>query len=101
MRAHANAWPIGDLGEIRTLNFDDRANACVHALSPGSLGRNQPELKTAQETALAQWVAAAEKALATNPSRSEDANCGRGPLKVGRRYAKGSHVAQGTRVLVP
>ena len=68
MRAHANAWAIGDLAEIRKLNFDDRANACVHALSTGSLGRNQPELKTAQATSLAQWVAAAEKALATNAS---------------------------------
>lgn len=68
MRAHANAWAIGDLDDIRKLSFDDRANACIHALSTGSLGRNQPELKTAQETALAQWVAAAEKALATNAS---------------------------------
>jgi hypothetical protein len=68
MRAHANAWAIGDMEQIRKLNFDDRANACIHALSTGSLGRNQPELKTAQETALARWVAAAETALATNPS---------------------------------
>ncbi|MDB5747894.1 MAG: hypothetical protein JWP72_2742 [Massilia sp.] len=68
MRAHANAWAVGDLDEIRKLNFDDRANACIHALSTGSLGKNQPELKTARETALARWVEAAEKALATNAS---------------------------------
>jgi hypothetical protein len=68
MRAHANAWANGELDEIRKLKFDDRAQACVNALGTGSLGRNQPELKTAQETALAQWVAAAEKALATNAS---------------------------------
>lgn len=68
MRRHANAWAVGDLDEIRKLNFDDRANACIHALSTGSLGKNQPELKTAQETALARWVEAAEKALATNAS---------------------------------
>lgn len=68
MRAHANAWAVGDLDEIRKLSFNDRANACIHALSTGSLGKNQPELKTAQETALARWVEAAEKALATNAS---------------------------------
>jgi hypothetical protein len=68
MRAHANAWAIGDLDEIRKLNFDDRANACIHALGTSSLGKNQPELKTARETALARWVDAAEKALATNSS---------------------------------
>jgi uncharacterized protein YbaP (TraB family) len=68
MRSYANAWANGELDEIRKLNFTDRANACVHALSTGSLGKNQPELKTAQETSLAQWVAAAEKALATNAS---------------------------------
>jgi hypothetical protein len=68
MRSYANAWANGELDEIRKLNFTDRANACVHALGTGSLGKNQPELKTAQETSLAQWVAAAEKALATNAS---------------------------------
>ncbi|MFC4932532.1 TraB/GumN family protein [Massilia sp. GCM10023247] len=68
MRRHANAWAVGDLDEIRKLNFDDRANACIHGFSTGSLGKNQPELKTAQETALARWVEAAEKALATNAS---------------------------------
>lgn len=68
MRAHANAWAIGELDDIRKLNFGDRANACIHALSTGSLGKNQPEIKTARETSLARWVEAAEKALATNVS---------------------------------
>ncbi|MFC5459455.1 TraB/GumN family protein [Massilia niabensis] len=68
MRAHANAWANGELDEIRKLNFGDRANACIHALGTGSLGRNQPELRSAQETALARWLLAAEKALATNAS---------------------------------
>lgn len=68
MRAHANAWANGELDEIRKLKFDDRARVCGQALSSGSLGKNQPELKTAHETALAQWIAAAEKALATNAS---------------------------------
>jgi len=68
MRAYANAWANGELDEIRKLNFDDRANACIHALSSGSLGKNQPELKTAQASSLALWVAAAEQAIATNPS---------------------------------
>lgn len=68
MRAHANAWAVGELDDIRKLNFSDRANACTHALGTGSLGKSQPEVKTAQETALAKWVEAAEKALATNTS---------------------------------
>lgn len=68
MRAHANAWANGELDEIRKLNFGDRANACIHALGTGSLGKNQPELKTAQETALARWLEAAVKALANNAS---------------------------------
>jgi hypothetical protein len=33
-----------------------------------SLAKNQPELQTLNERALAAWVAAAEKALATNAS---------------------------------
>lgn len=68
MRAHANAWAVGELDDIRKMNFDDPANACIHALSTGALGKNQPEIKTARETADTRWVEAAEKALATNVS---------------------------------
>jgi len=67
MRARANAWAIGEYDEIRKLNYDERA-ACRQAVLSSSLAKNQPELQTLNERALASWVAAAEKALATNAS---------------------------------
>jgi hypothetical protein len=40
----------------------------MQAMNSSSLAKNQPELQTLNERALAAWVAAAEKALATNTS---------------------------------
>jgi hypothetical protein len=68
MRARANAWAVGELDEIRKLNFDDRTTACDQALTTSSVAKNQPELQNMRETAAVMWIAAAEKALATNPS---------------------------------
>ena len=68
MHARANAWATGELDEIRKLNFDDRTVACDHALTTSSVAQNQPELRTMRETAAVMWIAAAEKALATNAS---------------------------------
>jgi hypothetical protein len=68
MRTRANAWAIGDLDEIRKLNFDDRTVACDNALTTSSVAQNQPELRNMRETAAVMWIAAAEKALATNAS---------------------------------
>jgi hypothetical protein len=67
MRARANAWAVGEFEDIRKLDYGDRA-ACMQALTTSSLARNQPELQTLNERALASWVAAAEKALAANAS---------------------------------
>lgn len=67
MRERANAWAVGEVDDIRKLNYEDRA-ACQQALISSSLAKNQPELKTLQEAASASWVAAAEKALAANAS---------------------------------
>ena len=67
MRARANAWAVGDIDDIRKLNYGERA-ACQQALTSSSLAKNQPEFKTLQETATTAWVAAAEKALAANAS---------------------------------
>jgi hypothetical protein len=67
MRARANAWAIGEYEDIRKLNYGDRA-ACMQAVTNSSLSKTQPELLTLNERALASWVAAAEKALATNAS---------------------------------
>jgi hypothetical protein len=67
MRARANAWAVGEFEDIRKLDYGERA-ACRQAVLSSSLARNQPELQTLNERALAAWVAAAEKALATNTS---------------------------------
>lgn len=67
MRARANAWAIGELDEIRKVDFSERS-ACFEAFNNSSIARNQPELQTRQLQANAKWVAAAEKALATNTS---------------------------------
>jgi hypothetical protein len=67
MRARANAWAVGELDGIRKLDYGERA-ACHHAFTSSSLARNQPELQTLNERALASWLAAAEKALESNAS---------------------------------
>lgn len=68
MRVRANAWAVGELDEIRKLDFGDRAAACIQAIGTSSLAKNQPELKDMRERAAAKWIAAAEQALATNAS---------------------------------
>jgi hypothetical protein len=67
MRARANAWAVGEFEDIRKLDYGDRA-ACHKAITTSSLAKNQPELQTLNEQALASWIAAAEKALAANTS---------------------------------
>lgn len=67
LRARANAWAVGELDEIRKLDFSD-GNACYDALNTSSVARNQPELKDLKLHAAANWIAAAEKALAANAS---------------------------------
>lgn len=67
MRARANAWAVGELDEIRKLDFSDR-DACYSALESSSVARNQPELQNLKARGAAKWIAAAEKALATNTS---------------------------------
>lgn len=67
MRARANAWAVGEYEDIRKLNYGERA-ACRQAMLSSSLAKNQPELQTLNERALATWVAAAEKALEVNTS---------------------------------
>lgn len=67
MRGRANAWAVGEIDDIRKLNYGERA-ACQQALTSSSLAKNQPEFKTLSEQAAASWLSAAEKALAANAS---------------------------------
>ena len=68
MRARANAWAVGELDEIRKLNFADRGAACSNALGSSGVAALQPELKDLHARAAEKWIAAAEQALATNAS---------------------------------
>lgn len=67
MRARANAWAVGDLADIRKLNYGE-PDACFEGVSTSSVAKNQPELLTLKEKGAASWVSAAEKALAANSS---------------------------------
>lgn len=67
MRARANAWAVGELDEIRKLDFSER-DACYDAVNASSLAKKQPELRDMKVLAAAKWIANAEKALATNAS---------------------------------
>jgi len=67
MRARANAWAVGEYEGIRKLDYGERA-ACMQAMKSSSVAKNQPELQNLNERALDAWIAAAEKALATNTS---------------------------------
>jgi uncharacterized protein YbaP (TraB family) len=68
MRMRANAWAIGDLEVIRKLDFADREAACKDALFSNTGIRQQAALKEAEAHQRTQWLAAADKALAANPS---------------------------------
>lgn len=68
MRARANAWAVGELDDIRKLSFADRGAACSNALGSSAVATLQPELKDMHARAAERWIAAAEKALATNAS---------------------------------
>lgn len=68
MRIRANAWAKGDLGTIEKLSYADRDAACGNAMLNSAAFKAQPGFDGVQERVLALWLAAAEKALATNAS---------------------------------
>lgn len=68
MRVRANAWAIGDVAVIEKLSFGDRDHACKAVMTNSTWFKNTPELAAMEERAHAAWLAAAEKALATNAS---------------------------------
>ncbi|MES2317581.1 MAG: TraB/GumN family protein [Pseudomonadota bacterium] len=63
MRARANAWSKGDLGEIRKLSFNDREAACQSALASSPALRDGLELEGAEKRVRKLWLEAAEHAL--------------------------------------
>jgi uncharacterized protein YbaP (TraB family) len=68
MRVRANAWAIGDIAVIESLEFAGREDACVDAVMNSVVADIQPEIRTLKVRARESWLAAAEKALATNKS---------------------------------
>lgn len=68
MRARANAWAVGDLEEIRKLNFGDREAACQSAMTSSSALRDGMGLEGAEKRVRKLWLEAAEHAIANYPT---------------------------------
>jgi hypothetical protein len=67
MRVRANAWAVGDVAAISSLDYADRKQACNSAfLSSPVVVNNQPDIQTLPERARAAWLTNAERALAAN-----------------------------------
>jgi hypothetical protein len=66
MRVRANAWANGNIAEISSLDYGERDKACSDALFNSEFARNSPALQHLPERIRANWMKAAEKALADN-----------------------------------
>ncbi len=58
MQQRARAWAVGDVDQLRQLNFPDQREACMSALS------NSPRIKELIDRAISGWDSAAAAALA-------------------------------------
>ena len=68
MRKRANAWSMGDLPTLRALDFPDEKIACNAAVVDSKWLNNVKGASDMRQRVKASWIAAAEKALATNRS---------------------------------
>ncbi|MGW8394853.1 TraB/GumN family protein [Pseudoduganella sp. HUAS MS19] len=68
MRVRANAWAVGDMGKITSLDFADREAACTDAILNNDAFKSNEKLKQAKETMRKNWLANAERALEANHS---------------------------------
>lgn len=68
LKMRADAWTKGDVAEIRKLNFTDREGACKGALFNTAVFKEGMKIEETEARLRAAWLAAAEKALATNAS---------------------------------
>ncbi|HZP65978.1 MAG TPA: TraB/GumN family protein [Rudaea sp.] len=66
MRQRANAWAIGDIQALQRLPYPDQRSACLAALESNE--RLHAQIEAAKEQVVDAWLAAAEKALASNLS---------------------------------
>jgi len=66
MRVRANAWANGDIAEIRGLNFEERRDVCLDALTNSLIAKDAAGLRQVRERLRTAWIRTAEKALANN-----------------------------------
>ncbi|MYN00627.1 TraB/GumN family protein [Pseudoduganella sp. DS3] len=66
MRVRANAWAIGDMSKITSLNFAERDEACKDAVMKNDAFRSNEKLVQAEKTIAGKWLANAERALEAN-----------------------------------
>jgi hypothetical protein len=64
MRARANAWAVGDMSKIVSMNFADREKACKEAVLSNEAFKTK--LKNVTADMQTKWVANAERALDAN-----------------------------------
>lgn len=86
MRARANAWSTGDVQALREMTQVDQAGACLAALMNSTVVRERGFDEVPVRLADA-WLAAAEQALARNPSTVA-------VLKIDRILAPDGYVAR-------
>jgi hypothetical protein len=67
MTLRANAWAIGDIEALRALPYDDQNRACIRAMLEAGVAQKRG-LDTLPQQVEAEWLAAAETALRSNPS---------------------------------
>jgi uncharacterized protein YbaP (TraB family) len=68
MRARANAWATGDVELMRKLSYPDQVSACNSAVVDSAVVKSLPGGATLEQRMRDTWLAAVEKALATNQS---------------------------------
>jgi uncharacterized protein YbaP (TraB family) len=68
MKARANAWSKGDLAAMRKLDFADREGACKDAMMRSPAMRSVMKVDEIEAQLQVNWLAAVEKALASNAS---------------------------------
>lgn len=68
MRARANAWAIGDIAKMRALRYPDQEEACRSAVTSSGWMKSLKGAEDIEGRSKSVWLAAAEKALASNRS---------------------------------
>lgn len=66
MRVRANAWAIGDMSKIASLNFAEREEACKDAVMKNDAFKSNEKFVKAEKTIASKWLANAERALDAN-----------------------------------